>query len=75
MLFVFIANTRKFYLHVWLTAFRIPAGSHSTGVFGVPLEILVEKTGSDSQLGLTNAQLRVPEFIDNVISAMKQMGE
>jgi hypothetical protein len=44
------------------------------GVFGVPLEILVEKTGSDSQLGATNAQLRVPEFIDNVVSAMKQMG-
>lgn len=44
------------------------------GVFGVPLEILVEKTGSDSQLGATNTQLRVPEFIDNIISAMKQMG-
>ncbi|KAJ9104024.1 hypothetical protein QFC19_004158 [Naganishia cerealis] len=43
------------------------------GVFGVPLEILVEKTGSDSQLGATNIQLRVPEFIDNIISAMKQM--
>ncbi|GHJ88507.1 hypothetical protein NliqN6_4909 [Naganishia liquefaciens] len=43
------------------------------GVFGVPLEILVEKTGSDSQLGATNTQLRVPEFIDNIISAMKQM--
>jgi hypothetical protein len=45
-----------------------------TGVFGVPLEILVEKTGSDSQLGASNTQLRVPEFVDNVISAMKQMG-
>lgn len=45
------------------------------GVFGVPLEILVEKTGSDSQLGATNTQLRVPEFIDNIISAMKQMGK
>lgn len=43
-------------------------------MFGVPLEILVEKTGSDSQLGATNAQLRVPEFMDNVVSAMKQMG-
>lgn len=47
----------------------------SSGVFGVPLEILVDKTGSDSQLGATNAQLRVPEFIDNIISAMKQMGK
>jgi hypothetical protein len=45
------------------------------GVFGVPLEILVEKTGSDSQLGASNTQLRVPEFVDNVISAMKQMGK
>lgn len=45
------------------------------GTFGVPLDILVEKTGSDSQLGASDAQLRVPEFIDTVICAMKQMGE
>lgn len=45
------------------------------GVFGVPLELLVEKEGSDSLLGATRATLRVPSFIDDVISAMRQMGE
>ncbi|KAF8909401.1 hypothetical protein CPB84DRAFT_1516605 [Gymnopilus junonius] len=43
------------------------------GVFSVPLELLVEKEGSDSLLGATRATLRVPSFIDDVISAMRQM--
>ncbi|KIM44940.1 hypothetical protein M413DRAFT_367036 [Hebeloma cylindrosporum] len=43
------------------------------GVFGIPLELLVEKEGSDSLLGATRATLRVPSFIDDVISAMRQM--
>ncbi|KAG8955216.1 hypothetical protein FRC03_011288 [Tulasnella sp. 419] len=42
------------------------------GVFGVPLELLVEQ-GTDSMLGSSRAPLRVPIFIDDVISAMKQM--
>lgn len=45
------------------------------GVFGVPLELLVEREGSDSRLGASGANLRVPSFIDDVISAMRQMGE
>lgn len=44
------------------------------GVFGVPLDLLVEREGSDSLLGATRATLRVPSFIDDVISAMRQMG-
>ncbi|KIJ65689.1 hypothetical protein HYDPIDRAFT_110835 [Hydnomerulius pinastri MD-312] len=43
------------------------------GVFGVPLELLVEKEGSDSLHGATRATLRVPSFIDDVVSAMRQM--
>ncbi|KAG5652622.1 hypothetical protein H0H81_004351 [Sphagnurus paluster] len=43
------------------------------GVFGVPLDFLVEREGSDSMLGATRETLRVPSFIDDVISAMKQM--
>ena len=46
-----------------------------SGVFGVPLELLVEREGSDSHLGATRATLRVPSFIDDVISAMRQMGK
>ncbi|KAG1746642.1 uncharacterized protein EDB91DRAFT_1236079 [Suillus paluster] len=43
------------------------------GVFNVPLELLVEKEGSDSLLGASRATLRVPSFIDDVVSAMRQM--
>ncbi|KAG9312979.1 hypothetical protein JVU11DRAFT_6416 [Chiua virens] len=43
------------------------------GVFGIPLELLVEREGSDSLHGATRATLRVPSFIDDVISAMRQM--
>ncbi|KAL1745875.1 hypothetical protein HDZ31DRAFT_35500 [Schizophyllum fasciatum] len=43
------------------------------GVFGVPLELLVEREGVDSLLGATRATMRVPSFVDDVISAMRQM--
>ncbi|KAF9221327.1 RhoGAP-domain-containing protein [Gyrodon lividus] len=43
------------------------------GVFVVPLELLVEREGSDSLHGATRATLRVPSFIDDVVSAMRQM--
>ncbi|KAF8449038.1 hypothetical protein L210DRAFT_1054725 [Boletus edulis BED1] len=43
------------------------------GVFCVPLELLVEREGSDSLHGATRATLRVPSFIDDVVSAMRQM--
>lgn len=48
--------------------------NYVTGVFGVPLELLVEREGADSLLGATRSTLRVPSFIDDVISAMRQMG-
>ncbi|ODN74597.1 hypothetical protein, variant [Cryptococcus amylolentus CBS 6039] len=43
------------------------------GLFGVPIEVLVERTGSDSSLGAPNSQVRVPEFIEDIISTMRQM--
>lgn len=43
------------------------------GVFGIPLDILVEKSGADSTLGASSTHMRVPSFIDDIISAMKQM--
>lgn len=45
------------------------------GVFGVPLELLVDRGGVDSMQGAGAAPVRVPTFIDEVISAMRQMGE
>jgi hypothetical protein len=49
-------------------------GRMAEGLFGVPLELLVEREGADSLHGATRATLRVPSFIDDVISAMRQMG-
>ncbi|KAH8093809.1 RhoGAP-domain-containing protein [Cristinia sonorae] len=43
------------------------------GVFGVPLEILVEREGADSLHGASRSAVRVPSFIDDVVSAMRQM--
>ncbi|KAI0072681.1 RhoGAP-domain-containing protein [Panus rudis PR-1116 ss-1] len=43
------------------------------GVFGVPLELLVEREGADSLHGASRVPLRVPSFIDDVVSAMRQM--
>ncbi|KZV93139.1 RhoGAP-domain-containing protein [Exidia glandulosa HHB12029] len=43
------------------------------GVFAVPLEYLVEREGVDSMLGASRTAVQIPSFIDDVISAMKQM--
>ncbi|KAG6866566.1 hypothetical protein C0991_002051 [Blastosporella zonata] len=58
----------------WKTLFKNDKKNiKKKGVFGVPLDFLVEREGSDSMLGATREPLRVPSFIDDVISAMKQM--
>ena len=44
------------------------------GVFGVPLELLAERDGVDSSLGVTKNPVRIPVFLDDIISAMRQMG-
>lgn len=43
------------------------------GTFNVPLEVLVDRNGADCTLGATSTVLRVPSFIDDIISAMRQM--
>ncbi|WFD35793.1 Rho-type GTPase activating protein Rga1 [Malassezia cuniculi] len=43
------------------------------GVFGVPLDVLVERNGADSTLGASATPLRIPSFVDDIVSAMKQM--
>ncbi|CAN6674486.1 hypothetical protein TRVA0_054S00848 [Trichomonascus vanleenenianus] len=42
------------------------------GVFGVSLTTLTEKYGVDSTLGVGPGPLRIPAFIDDCISAMRQ---
>jgi len=44
------------------------------GVFCVPLELLVDREGTESVLGATTVPLRIPSFIDDIVSSMKQMG-
>jgi len=46
----------------------------TVGVFGIPLEVLIERNGSDSVMGSGPGSLRIPAFIDDSISAMRQMG-
>ena len=41
----------------------------------MPLELLVEREGADSMLGASRTALRIPSFIDDVISSMRQMGK
>jgi hypothetical protein len=61
-------------LHYLVGFVGLMAGLMSQGLFGVPLELLVEREGADSLHGASRATLRVPSFIDDVISAMRQMG-
>jgi hypothetical protein len=44
------------------------------GTFGVPLEVLVERNGVDSALGAGPGRIRIPSFVDDSISAMRNMG-
>lgn len=41
-------------------------------VFGTPLEVLVARFGVDSTLGIGPSPLRIPQFVDDCISSMRQ---
>lgn len=43
------------------------------GVFGIPLDVLVERDGVDSTYGVGPGAIKVPGVIDDTISAMRQM--
>ena len=48
-------------------------GGKKKGVFGAPLDFLVERDGVESTLGVGPGALRVPSLIDDAVCAMKQM--
>ena len=48
-------------------------GGKKKGVFAVPLDVLVDRDGVESTLGIGPGALRVPGLIDDAVSAMKQM--
>lgn len=43
------------------------------GVFGVPLEIIIERDGADSTDGVGAVELRVPAVVDDIVSSMRKM--
>ncbi|KAL5357418.1 hypothetical protein BJX96DRAFT_11855 [Aspergillus floccosus] len=43
------------------------------GVFGVNLDVLVEREGTESSHGVGPGALRIPALIDDAVSAMRQM--
>ena len=50
-----------------------PKGGKKKGVFGVPLDVLVDRDGVESTYGVGPGALRVPGIIDDTISAMRGM--
>ena len=48
-------------------------GGKKKGVFAVPLDVLVERDGVESSLGVGPGALRIPALIDDAVCAMKQM--
>ncbi|KAG2171655.1 hypothetical protein INT43_008035 [Umbelopsis isabellina] len=43
------------------------------GTFGVPFELLMERTGIESNLGAGPSRLRIPSFVEDSLSVLKQM--
>lgn len=43
------------------------------GVFGVPIEIIIDRDGADSTDGVGPGTLRIPAVLDDVVSSMRQM--
>lgn len=54
-------------------ALRNDGKAKKKGIFGVPLDVLVEREGAESTNGIGPGALRVPAIVDDAVSAMKQM--
>ena len=48
-------------------------GKKKKGVFGIPLETLIEKDSAESTQGVGPGALRIPAIVDESVSAMRQM--
>ncbi|KKK16796.1 hypothetical protein P175DRAFT_0439109 [Aspergillus ochraceoroseus IBT 24754] len=48
-------------------------GGKKKGIFGVSLDFLVEKEGTESTHGIGPGALRIPTLVDDAVSAMRQM--
>jgi hypothetical protein len=47
--------------------------NEDAGIFGVPLELLTERDGVPSSLGVSRSTAKIPAFLDDLLSAMRQM--
>lgn len=43
------------------------------GIFGVPLEMMIERDGADSTDGVGPGTLRIPAIVDDIVSTMRKM--
>lgn len=48
-------------------------GVKKKGIFGVPLEVVIERDGADSTDGIGPGTLRIPAIVDDLVSTMRQM--
>ncbi|CCC04982.1 hypothetical protein SMACR_04349 [Sordaria macrospora] len=48
-------------------------GRKKKGVFGVPLEAIIERDGAESTDGVGPGTLRIPAVVDDILSLMRQM--
>ncbi|RKF54293.1 Rho-type GTPase-activating protein 1 [Golovinomyces cichoracearum] len=48
-------------------------GGKKKGVFGVPLEIIIERDGADSTDGIGPGALRIPAIVDDAVRTMRKM--
>lgn len=53
---------------------RINKLTKQPGVFGIPLDVMIERDGAESGLGVGPGNLRIPQIVDDAIMAMRQMG-
>ncbi|KAF3919682.1 hypothetical protein ABW20_dc0105869 [Dactylellina cionopaga] len=70
-------NGKQNFWNKFTKGFKQDAGKNKkqkkNGVFGIPLETLIEKDHAESSLGIGPGPLRVPALLDDVIAAMKQL--
>jgi hypothetical protein len=48
-------------------------GGKKKGVFGVPLEVIIERDGAESTDGVGPGALRIPAIIDDTVTTMRKM--
>ena len=48
-------------------------GRKKKGVFGVPLEVIIDRDGADSTDGVGPGTLRIPAIVDDAITTMRKM--